>query len=63
MGDLLNGRFGANAQRAKNKRSSLCSNGHHGWVVEKQTRFDIKAGKLVTVERCRRCGKTRHRLS
>jgi len=47
----------------KPKRSSLCVNNHHKWVVEKQSPFDVKSGKLVTTERCSRCGKQRIRTS
>ncbi len=45
------------------KKSALCLNNHHKWAVEKQSRFDVSQGKLVTVERCERCGKTRNRLT
>ncbi|MGB5324765.1 MAG: hypothetical protein WBN40_04985 [Pseudomonadales bacterium] len=62
MGDLVKGRFGANARRAKHRRSSLCGNGHHRWAVETGNRFDVKKGKLLTVERCERCGETRTTL-
>ncbi|MBT8138321.1 MAG: hypothetical protein KJP25_01025 [Gammaproteobacteria bacterium] len=62
MGELLNGKFGSQARRAKNARSSLCANGHHRWEVDKASRFDVKAGKLVTIERCQRCGTTRKSL-
>lgn len=62
MGDLLKGKFGANARRAKNARSSLCANGHHRWAVQTEQKFDVKQGRLVTVERCERCGKSRHTL-
>jgi len=39
----------------------LCRSGHHKWSVDTTTQFDSKAGKLVTKERCLRCGKTRTR--
>jgi hypothetical protein len=38
------------------KRSLLCSNGHHRWVIWQKKPFDTKQGKLVTVYRCERCG-------
>ena len=41
------------------KRSSLCANGHHRWVVWQKKPFDVKLGKLVTVYRCERCGAER----
>ncbi len=61
--NVIRAEFGAQARRAKNKRSSLCANGHHRWVVDKKPKFDVKQGKLVTIERCSRCGETRNRLS
>ncbi len=42
---------------AKNKGMTLCLNGFHKWSIEKDTRFDVKQGKLITARRCRRCGK------
>ncbi len=42
----------------KHKGKSLCREGFHKWVVEKNSVFDVKQGKLVTVKRCKRCGKT-----
>lgn len=44
------------------KRRILCDNNHHKWVVVKSTEFDVKSGKLVTIEKCSRCGETRSRL-
>jgi len=41
----------------------MCKNNHHKWLVEKKQQFDVKKGRLVTVERCSRCGKTRNRLT
>lgn len=42
---------------------ALCASGFHKWKVVPEKRFDVKAGKLVTVERCERCGKVRTRLT
>ncbi len=39
--------------------NTLCRNGHHKWRIDKVRRFDVKQGRLVTVYRCARCGKTR----
>jgi len=51
----------------KKKKTSggniMCKNNHHKWKVVKDQQFDVKSGKLVTVERCSRCKKTRNRLS
>ncbi len=41
------------------KGHTLCRSGHHRWRLESASRFDVKQGRLVTVHRCERCGKTR----
>lgn len=46
-----------NASRAEGR--TYCDSGFHKWKVVTQTRFDVKHGALVTVERCERCGKER----
>jgi hypothetical protein len=43
----------------KHKGKGLCREGFHKWAIEKESVFDVKQGKLVTVKRCKRCGKTR----
>jgi hypothetical protein len=43
----------------KHKGKVLCRHGHHKWVVDKERRFDVKQGRLVTLYRCARCDKTR----
>jgi len=47
--------------KKKPKRSTLCENNHHKWEVEKQSQFDVKNGKLVTIEKCSKCGQKRIR--
>jgi hypothetical protein len=43
----------------KFKGRSLCREGFHKWVTDKGTRFDVKAGKLVTRYVCKRCRKVK----
>ncbi|MEM9741108.1 MAG: hypothetical protein AAF918_00355 [Pseudomonadota bacterium] len=38
---------------------TLCRRGFHKWRIDGDTRFDVKKGRLVTLRRCERCGKTR----
>jgi hypothetical protein len=45
------------AQRATGK--TLCDSGFHQWAVTKHSQFDVKQGRLVTVEKCQRCATTR----
>jgi len=47
--------------KEKHKGNTLCRNGHHKWVVDKEKQFDVKQGKLMTLYRCSRCGKMRSR--
>ena len=40
----------------KAKAVTLCQSGFHKWKVLPERRFDVREGKLVTTERCERCG-------
>ena len=42
---------------------TLCSSGFHKWHVLTERRFDVKQGKLVSTQRCQRCGTLRSVLS
>ncbi len=57
MGDILPFRRPKAAER--HKGNILCRNGHHKWVVDKEQRFDVHQGRLVTLFRCARCGATK----
>lgn len=46
----------------KAKQTTLCGSGFHKWKILTGTRFDVKQGKLVTVEKCERCGIERNSL-
>jgi len=48
-------------KRAEGK--TLCTSGFHKWQVVGGKRFDVKQGKLVSTERCKRCGEERTRLT
>lgn len=51
---------GAKARRSRKARNkTLCKSGFHKWETDKAGQFDVKQGKLVTRERCARCGITR----
>lgn len=58
MGDVIPFR-----RKPAEQKSTLCQNNHHKWKALKESRFDVQQGRLVTVERCTRCGKTRNRLT
>lgn len=42
------------------KGNSLCRSGFHQWEILKEQQFDVKAGRLITLSRCKRCAKTKH---
>lgn len=58
MADVLP--FKKKSLKEKHKGKTLCRNGHHKWQVDKEKRFDVKQGKLVTSYTCARCGKYRN---
>ena len=43
--------------KAKHKGNTLCRRGHHKWGVDKDSKFDVKQGQLLTTYTCSRCGK------
>jgi len=45
------------------KGRGLCDSGHHKWRIDKSSVFDVTEGRLLTTERCERCGATRTRAS
>jgi hypothetical protein len=47
-------------QRAEGK--TLCTSGFHKWELLSARRFDVKQGRLVSTERCKRCGEERTKL-
>ena len=61
MGDIV--KFKKPSPAEKNRGRTLCKRGFHKWEVQTQTKFDVKAGRLVTVSRCARCGEEKHRLT
>ena len=55
-----------NLRKYKQKRAegkTLCTSGFHKWEALSERRFDVREGKLVSAERCKRCGLERTRLS
>lgn len=55
-----------NLKKARQKRAdgkTLCSSGFHKWQLLSGQRFDVKQGRLVSAERCKRCGEERTKLT
>ncbi|WP_455385701.1 hypothetical protein [Acidihalobacter prosperus] len=57
MGDVVPFRRPSTAE--KHAGNTLCRRGFHKWEVVQDKQFDVREGKLVTIYRCARCGKTR----
>ena len=49
------------ARRTRAEHKTLCRAGFHKWQLASNARFDVKQGKLLTKEVCRRCGEQRVR--
>ncbi|HJU65740.1 MAG TPA: hypothetical protein VJ596_08695 [Gemmatimonadaceae bacterium] len=60
MGDVIQIR---KFKRKRAEGKTLCDAGFHKWEVVGARRFDVKEGKLVSTDRCSRCGCERTRLS
>jgi hypothetical protein len=54
MSNVVRFRKPSNKERARGR--TLCDSGFHKWVIDQKKQFDVKQGKLVTVQRCKRCG-------
>lgn len=55
-----------NLKKAKQRRAdgkTLCTSGFHKWQLLAGRRFDVKQGRLVSTERCLRCGEERIKLT
>jgi hypothetical protein len=57
VGEVVRFKKPAASQKAQGK--TLCRRGFHKWGVAKDSRFDSKQGRLVTLYRCVRCGATK----
>ena len=45
--------------KARARGRTLCQSGFHKWQIDQKKQFDVKQGKLVTIERCIRCDAVR----
>lgn len=55
MGDVV--QFKKPDHKEKAKSHTMCKSGFHKWEIVSEQKFDAKQGKLVTLSRCKRCGK------
>lgn len=61
MGEVI--KFKRPPEKKHDGARALCASGFHKWKALPERRFDVRQGKLITAERCERCGKIRTRLS
>ncbi|MGV6807375.1 MAG: hypothetical protein ACWA5K_05685 [bacterium] len=54
MADILP--FKRPSAAEKHKGKSLCRHAFHKWEIQKERKFDVKQGRLITVSICKRCG-------
>ena len=54
MGEIIP--FKKKTLAEKHKGSTLCREGHHAWLLDKERQFDVKEGRLLSVYHCKRCG-------
>lgn len=52
-------RFKKPSLKEKAKGKTLCGRGFHKWVIDQTKQFDLKQGKLITIQRCKRCSETK----
>jgi hypothetical protein len=60
MGEVLP--FKKKSLSEKYRGKTLCREGFHKWVIDKEKQFDVKTGRLVTVSHCARCGQSKTQL-
>jgi ABC-type Fe3+/spermidine/putrescine transport system ATPase subunit len=57
MGEILP--FKRKGAAERHRGHTLCKSNFHKWIVVKDQQFDVQQGRLITVLRCSRCGKTK----
>ena len=56
-------KFRKQRRKARGSGSTLCRSGFPQWKDDETKQFDVKQGRLVSVQRCARCNRTRTRVS
>lgn len=56
-------RYRKDRRKRRGKASTLCKSGFHKWTDDGRKQFDVKQGRLVSVQKCAHCGQTRTRVS
>ncbi len=55
-------RYRKQQRQGKARGATLCRSGFHKWEFDGRKQFDVKQGKLVSVQRCSRCGCQRNHV-
>lgn len=50
-------------RQSKAKAVTLCKRGFHKWQDDKRKQFDVKQGRLISVQRCVHCGAQKSQTS
>lgn len=56
-------KFKKQQRQSRAKANTLCRRGFHKWVFADDKQFDVKQGKLVSIEQCKRCQVRRTHVS
>ncbi|MCR9260522.1 MAG: hypothetical protein NXH95_12410 [Pseudomonadaceae bacterium] len=56
-------KFRKKQRQQRGKDTTLCRSGFHKWVFSEKKQFDVKQGKLISIQRCERCQLTRTKVS
>ncbi len=52
-------KFRKQKRKATARSRTLCGRGFHKWQFSDRKQFDVKSGRLVSIEKCARCGEER----
>ncbi|NKC01378.1 MAG: hypothetical protein GKR90_23170 [Pseudomonadales bacterium] len=56
-------KFRKSHRKKRGQETTMCGRGFHKWEDEPRKQFDVKQGRLISEEVCKRCGKRRTRRS
>ena len=57
------GKFRKQRRKQTARGKTLCARGFHKWIDDEKKQFDVKQGRLISIQRCERCGVEKTRVS
>ena len=57
------GKFRKQRRKQTARGKTLCASGFHKWADDEKKQFDVKQGRLISIQRCERCGAEKTRVS